>query len=168
MKIAIIGAEGSGKTTLVNRLAPLFNAAIVEEYARNYLQSKGGPYVQADLTHIAQQQFALEQDAQAPLMLCDTDLHNIKIWSEIKYHSCDLAILNLCTKAQYDYYILTAVHDDWQQDGLREYASKAERLWLQRYYLADLVARNCKFAVLNGNEEERLRQAKAIVDSLKS
>lgn len=39
-RVAILGAESTGKTTLARMLALHFNTVWVEEYARNYMQDR--------------------------------------------------------------------------------------------------------------------------------
>jgi nicotinamide riboside kinase len=128
----------------------------VEEYARKYLYALERPYEQHDLLHIALSQSASEQQCNATACVCDTDIHNIRIWSEIKYNSCSLDLVNIATKSYYDLAIVTAPNKDWEADGLREYPEYAQRLWLHKYYIADAIARGQQFSVVQGSAQEML------------
>ena len=85
IKIAIVGPESTGKSTLAAELASYFQAQWVKEYAREYIDKLERPYQKADLKVIAAGQLALEK-AVIPiaqkLIICDTNLLVIKIWSE--------------------------------------------------------------------------------------
>ncbi|MFW5872398.1 MAG: AAA family ATPase, partial [bacterium] len=104
IKIAIVGPESTGKSTLSKQLALYFKTAWVPEYARDYLNKLGRPYKQSDLLLIAQEQIALEEKAAAnhEMVFCDTNLLVIKIWSEFKYQSCHPWILKSIKERKYD------------------------------------------------------------------
>src|SRR5690606_31123528 len=84
-KVVILGPESTGKSTLSQQLATHYHTEWVPEYARQYLEELGRPYEQHDLLTIAAGQLGLEdemaQKAQG-LLICDTDLYVIKVWSE--------------------------------------------------------------------------------------
>jgi nicotinamide riboside kinase len=60
IKIAVIGPESTGKTTLCELLAKHYNTQWCPEYAREYLLAHGMNYSYDDLLYIAKQQAALE------------------------------------------------------------------------------------------------------------
>src|SRR5205085_4009363 len=88
LKVCVLGPECTGKTDLSKFLATHYNTAWVAEYARAYLGKLGRPYVQDDLLKIAHGQLRMEdewlRDANK-LLICDTNLVVIKIWSEVKF-----------------------------------------------------------------------------------
>ena len=97
-KIVFTGPECSGKTTLSNAIAKIINAPIVNEYAREYLHDLDREYSYSDLLKIAKGQIELEESqkyskSNSGVIICDTNLQVIKIWSQIKYSKCDTFIL---------------------------------------------------------------------------
>ena len=119
-KVAIVGPESSGKTTLCEALAAHYAAPWVEEYAREHLTQRNGVYVEQDLCTIASLQHDIglmrvsdgwrrhaavyatmrpEYDPfqkgagmqpvmripEMPLVLFDTDMITIMIWSLEKF-----------------------------------------------------------------------------------
>jgi nicotinamide riboside kinase len=60
-KIAVIGPESTGKSTLSEQLAVHYKTQWVPEYAREYLLQHGNKYTFDDLLIIAKNQFALEE-----------------------------------------------------------------------------------------------------------
>ena len=131
-KIVLTGPESSGKTTIAKRLAMDFNAPLVTEYARTYLEVLKRPYHQSDLKKIAQGQVATEEKAAAKnphLLICDTDLWTILIWSEEKYGSVDPYISNILEKQKTDLYFLLRPTLSWTYDPQRENPNDRNRLF---------------------------------------
>ena len=121
-KLIIVGPESTGKTTLSNYLAKLYNFDLITEYSRMYLSKKSNSYGYEDLKKIAIQQNQIEKDNSSEKIIIDTDLLTIKIWSEFKYGSCDPEIENIISN--YDrkkrYYLLLKDDIKWEYDPLRE------------------------------------------------
>src|SRR5438552_3282750 len=89
-KVAVIGPECTGKTDLSKFLASHFKTDWVPEYARAYLDKLNRPYERSDLSKIAHGQLRLEDEwyhGANRVLICDTNLIVIKIWSEDKYRS---------------------------------------------------------------------------------
>ena len=87
-KIIVTGPESTGKTTLSKNLSKHLNRKLVNEFARDYLEKKNNTYNFENLLEIAQNQYKLENQ-KSKLIVCDTDLLTIKIWSEHKFGKCD-------------------------------------------------------------------------------
>lgn len=137
-KIAIIGPESSGKTTLCEQLSRYFNEPWVPEYARTFLTHLNRSYTEEDLLHIAHEQWKSEiQLIQTSnrFLFCDTDLSNIQLWSEEKYGQCAVPLLQLVAKQFYDAAILLTPSQEWLFDPLRETPDFITRDRLCRAYL---------------------------------
>ena len=61
-KIAVIGPESTGKSTLSEALAKALNTVWVPEYARAYLGKLERPYEEKDLLEIAKGQIESENE----------------------------------------------------------------------------------------------------------
>ncbi|MEM8906543.1 MAG: ATP-binding protein [Bacteroidota bacterium] len=167
LKIVITGPESSGKTTLAQQLAQHYACGWVPEYARSYLEQLGRPYRQQDLLDIAQGQLQLEERQQAlggELLICDTDLLTIKIWSEVKYQTCDPWIQAQVEKRTYDWYFLCGVDIPWVDDPLREHPTQRAALW--KIYDRELRNLRKGFMELYGTEAERRQKAIDQIDAL--
>lgn len=167
LRVAIVGPESTGKTTLAQGLAAHLQTNWVPEFARQYLEELGRDYVQADLVTIAKGQLQTEdkksQDASRYL-ICDTNLLVIKIWSEYKYGAMDPWIEDRMLERSYDLYLLTACDVPWEYDEQRE--NPLDRKILFERYLDFLKHRDLPFHVLAGNREERLKAALQIISDL--
>jgi NadR type nicotinamide-nucleotide adenylyltransferase len=168
-RVAIVGPECTGKTDLSKFLANHFNAAWVPEMAREYLDALNRPYEKKDLVAIARAQIS-EEDRLAgqanAILICDTNLLIIKIWSEFKYGDCDSAILTEMNQRQYDLHLLTYVDIPWADDPLREHPDKRELLF--GLYKSELIDNKVDFVEIKGEREDRRKKAvNAIAEMLK-
>src|SRR4029077_1890293 len=99
-RVAVVGAESTGKTTLAVSLAAHFQTVCVPEYARGYLgtAARGGEVTRDDLQAIAGGQAASEdrlaRDANR-LLICDTNLLTTVIWHEHYFGACPPGIRRL-------------------------------------------------------------------------
>ena len=165
-KIVILGPECTGKSELAEFLAGEFNTAWVPEYAREYLDALNRPYGPEDLQAIAKGQLSLE-DALAPavnkILVCDTDLYVIKVWSLFKYGYCDAAIIESMKQRKYDLYLLTYIDIPWVYDPLREHPDQREVLY--DIYLKEMTSQPVPFVEIKG---DRLQRRKAATEAIKN
>lgn len=166
-KVVILGPECTGKSELSEYLAQEFNTVWVKEYARVYIESLERPYTADDLPVIARGQLSLE-DALAPranrLLICDTDLYVIKVWSNFKYGYCDPQILKSIAARKYDLYLLSYIDVPWQFDPLREHPQEREILF--ELYHQEMQNQHVPFRIIKGSREERRRVATEAVRKL--
>ncbi len=162
LKILVTGPESTGKSTLSRQLAQHFETVWVPEYARTYIEKLSRPYVQDDLWEIAQGQILSEKNylTQAnKLLICDTDLNVIRIWSEHKYGNCDARILEGITQQDYKLTLLCDIDMPWVFDSQREHPDPAMRHYFFEQYKTILEAENTNYIIVSGNEARRLNQA---------
>lgn len=165
-KIAIIGPESTGKTHLCNSLCKHFNAGMVEEYAREYLNARGGHYVENDLISIAKGQINFEEKASSKghnFLFCDTNLLVIKIWSLYKYGRCHQKIMNWWNQSHYDLHLLLQTDLPYESDPLRENPRPEERMELFALYEQELKSSDAKYAVIEGQGEDRIEVAISVI-----
>tara|TARA_B100000902_G_C27183162_1_gene850004 strand:+ start:283 stop:792 length:510 start_codon:yes stop_codon:yes gene_type:complete len=153
-KIVFTGPECSGKTTLSREIAKHFNLIWIEEYARKYLNKLQRSYKYCDLKKIAQGQLQLENRTRKnQILICDTNLQVIKLWSLIKFSKCDPFIIN--NQDSKALYILCKPDFTWTFDHLRENPENREEIF--NLYHQDLIENNMDFIIANGNHNERFQ-----------
>ena len=166
-KIAIIGPECTGKSELSEYLAQHFNTVWVTDYARTYLDNLNSPYTETDLVKIAHGQIRLEDEwiAEANrVLICDTNLLVIKVWSNYKYGHCSEEILQLIKSRTYDLYLLTYIDIPWQEDPQREHPNERETLW--KIYKNELEQQDIPYVEIKGEREARRAMAIEAIENL--
>ena len=58
IRVVVIGAESSGKTTLCEDLSKHYSIPFISEYARTYLEENGSEYELDDVQFMAQGQLS--------------------------------------------------------------------------------------------------------------
>jgi NadR type nicotinamide-nucleotide adenylyltransferase len=166
-RIAIVGPECTGKTDLAMALADHYQTVWVPEYARNYIDRLERPYTEADLTIIAQWQLFTEDSlahSANHVLICDTDLTIIKVWSEHKYGRVDPEILNMMKSRTYDLHLLTYVDIPWEDDPQREHPDKREYFF--NLYKQELEQQGVRSVEIRGIRSERVATAIAAIDRI--
>ncbi len=155
-RFAITGPESSGKTTLAQNLADQLKVAWVPEFARDYLLARNGIYEENDLVEIALGQVsAWKKMEEQDIVICDTEMLVMKVWSEVKYNKVDPIILQALCEQQFDHYFLCRPDIPWEEDPLREHPEQREALF--EIYLKELKTRKLPFTIIEGNMQQRLR-----------
>ncbi len=166
-RIAIVGPECTGKTDLARFLADHYHTNWVPEFARKYLDELNRPYEKNDLVTIARGQLRLEDELAIQankILICDTNLVVIKIWSEFKYGDCPVEIIEKMIARRYDLHLLTSVDIPWVDDPLREHPDKRDLLY--ETYKAELVKNKIHFIEISGLHEERKNAAIEALDKI--
>jgi NadR type nicotinamide-nucleotide adenylyltransferase len=155
-KVAVIGPECTGKSELSAFLAEQFKAEWVPEYARGFIDNLVRPYTESDLLTIAHGQLRIEEQFQRTaneVLICDTNLYVIKVWSNFKFGRCDAEILQRINEVHYDLYLLTYIDIPWETDPQREHPDQREQLY--SIYLAEMKNQPVPFVEIKGDKEQR-------------
>jgi nicotinamide riboside kinase len=184
-RLAIVGAESTGKTTLARALAAQLAAQggawartrWIAEYGREYTVSKWAsaraaasqPVGVADLLWstpefetIAREQQRWEDDAareSSPVLVCDTDAFATEIWHERYVGTRSEALVKLAASLpRRRSYLLADWRDvPFEADGLRDGAHIRE--WMHETFVARLSAQAAPWRALRGTLASRLEQA---------
>lgn len=167
-KIAIVGPESSGKSSLALKLSSHYNTAFVPEISRNYLEKTDGKYEIDDLLSMAQLQLK-EESKHLPnaqlFLFCDTNLLNFLIWSEVKYQKINPELKKLWKAEEYSFTLLCYPDLPYSQDSLREHPLEKDRLQLFQKHEKILESSYSSYVIIKGLGEERLKNAIEAVDS---
>ncbi len=156
-RIAIVGAESSGKTTLCHDLASHFAAAWLPEFAREYFEQKNSlNYDIEDIVRIGAEQLRREQIHPAKLLFCDSNLLINRIWAEVRFGRCPEWITQHYRPHDYLLHLLPTPDIPWEPDPLRENPHDREALF-DRYQQA-LIDTGCPYLVVTGTRDERVQQ----------
>ena len=166
LKIVVTGPESTGKSVLSNWLAAQFGAHWVPEYSRSYLENLTRGYQQADLDKIAVGQIRSENDVlnKPGIVICDTSLEVLKIWSMYKYKSCSPFIFEQNNNRNADLFLLLAPDIPWLADPLRENPDDREELF--NLYKQELGIKASIVIEIHGNYKLRQKTARDAINEL--
>jgi nicotinamide riboside kinase len=163
LKIAITGAESSGKSELARALSVHFRSPYVPEYAREYVENLGRKYDFSDVCSIAKKQIEQELfyendfSQKADFVFFDTELIITKVWFEHCYGTVPDFLIERLTQGFFDFYLLCAPDLAWQADGVRENGNKRDFFFDRYRHEIELLGK--PHAIVTGKNEERTLNA---------
>jgi len=165
-KIAVVGPESTGKSTMSIFLADHYNTVWVPEYARGYCEKLTEPPTWQDEINMFNGQLALEAELlpQAnKLLICDTTFITVKIWSEEMFGQSPKEVLDELPKHPYDLYLLLNIDLPWEDDPLRDFPHKREH-FMDVWY-KELDALNANYVLISGTDDDRYKSAVEAVET---
>ena len=128
MKIAILGAESTGKTELTRQLAAHFEALaqdtsrvhLVPEYLREWCNTQSRtPRPEEQLGIATEQARRVDESPQHGILIADTTPLMIAIYSDMLFDDQTLYDMALAHQRSYDMTLLTGLDLPWVADGLQ-------------------------------------------------
>lgn len=172
VRVAVVGAESTGTTTLAADLAAHYGTEWVPEHgrpfsARKVAEGTGADWTTAEFVSIARTQ-AADEDAAArrcgPVLVCDTDAMTTGIWHERYVGTRCEEVDRLGAGRAYDLYLLTGDEIPWEDDGTRD--GEHVRADMQQRFRDALARRAEPWAELRGDRGARLAEAVDLVDAV--
>jgi HTH-type transcriptional regulator, transcriptional repressor of NAD biosynthesis genes len=159
-RIAILGGESTGKSTLAAALAEEFGTNYVAEYGRELWDQRAGKLTFDDMLHIAREQIRREEAAlQSPsthrFLLCDTSPLTTLFYSMEMFGRAAPELERLARR-HYHHHILCADDFTFCQDGTRR--DPAFRQKGQEWYRRQL--QDIQHTVVHGSLRDRIMQTK--------
>ncbi len=155
-RVALLGGESSGKSTLARALAEHFQTEFVAEYGRDLWESKDGQLELDDMLHIAETQIFREEAALLRAnryVFCDTTPLTTAHYSRVLFGSVTSALSRLAERA-YRLIVLCEPDFPFVQDGTRRDAEfRAEQ---HQAYLDALRTRRVPYLTVRGSVPERV------------
>lgn len=164
-KIAVVGPESTGKSTLAEQLAAHYNTVWVPEYARSYCENLTEPCSWQDEINMFYGQLALEQKMLPlanQLLICDTTFLTVKVWSDHVFGKTAAEVLDKLAEHSYDLYLLMNIDTPWEEDPLRDFPLL--RNHFMDIWHAELKALNSNYIVISGMGTSRLESAISAID----
>jgi nicotinamide riboside kinase len=165
-RIVLTGSESTGKSELATALGAHFGAPVTREFARDYVLAKNAPLDASDIEAIARGQMALEDAAEGPLIICDTDLVSSVTYSKHCYSSCPRWIVDAARARLADLYLLLDIDVPWTPDPARDAGDQREAIHAR--FIATLEELGANYVVIRGNWEERRKHAVEAIQALLS
>ncbi len=166
LRVAILGAESTGKSTLAAALAVRYATLWVPEYLREFVDTHQRTPREDEQLSIAATQLEREATAAATaerFLFCDTTPLMTALYSRFYWGRVDER-LDALAQRRYDLTIVTAPDSPWEADGLQR-ESEAVRRTVHEQLLAQLELRAIPFTLVVGDLPQRLRQADAVLQA---
>ena len=161
LRVAILGAESSGKSTLAAALATHYATAWVPEYLREFVDVNGRVPREGDQYPIAQTQMAREDAAALEanrFLFCDTTPLMTALYSRWYWGRVDAQLALLERRHDYTVTLVTAPDSPWEADGLQR-ESEAVRQTVHQQVLQVLDERAIPYLLVTGSLPQRVLQA---------
>ena len=163
-KIAIVGPESTGKSTLTKSLAKHYQTLWVAEFARYYCAALTGPCTMQDEINMFHGQVALEESvlamAEKDFIFCDTTFLTVKIWSDEMLGETPQIVLDALTERTYDLYLLLDIDLPWEEDPLRDFPHMREHFMATWYKELNNLGAN--YVLIRGIDDRLDNAIKAI------
>lgn len=165
-RIALIGPESSGKTTLCTLLAAHYETVWVPEYSREYIAKLKRKYTLEDIEYCSREQLKQEKELRKTAngyLFADTELIVAKVWCEDLYKKAPAWMQERILPEKYDHYLLTYFDLPWLEDTVRENPNRREFFF--DWYKRELEQRGFPFSIIKGKGDERLANAIQSIES---
>ncbi len=131
LKIAIVGPESTGKSTMSAFLANHYQTVWVPEFAREYCEKLTEPPAWQDEINMFYGQLALEEEYSCQRANQTPDpryyFHHRKNMADQMFGRSPQEVLNELPEHPYDLYLLLNIDLPWQDDPLRDFPNMRER-----------------------------------------
>lgn len=168
-RVAVVGPESRGKSTLAKFLAARFETKYAAEYARTYLDAAPTDITAGALQTIARGHRASENavaEQCSGLLFCDTDTLTTKLYAQLFLGSVPAEIGLSAAEDRYTLTLVTAATEDWVPDPQRYQPEFAARAVFSRACVLELDRLGRRYVLPNGSWEERTARAVAAVEAL--
>lgn len=168
LRVAILGAESTGKSTLAATLAERYRTVWVPEYLREFVDTHERTPCEDEQLLIASTQVDREDLAAASangVLFCDTTPLMTAIYSRFYWGRAGAPLEALANGRSYDLTVVTAPDCPWTADGLQRESEEVRRI-IHENLLGSLAALNIPCLLAAGTLEERVRAVSARLDSI--
>lgn len=169
-KVAVVGTESCGKTTLVKKLAKLFNTVYVQEVGREYSDKYSNQLTEDMFNLIAMEHYLLQQKKAREsnkVLFIDSEAVITQYYLDMYFKGKKSDLIEEIIKIQ-DYDLVLFLEPDvkWVDDGLR-FAGKDDERYNNNKRLKEMFdSRGIKYVTINGDYTSRFNKAKDLVKKL--
>jgi NadR type nicotinamide-nucleotide adenylyltransferase len=167
-RICVLGAESTGTTTLATALAEALDTCWVQEFGREYSETKmrraGELWTTEEFVQIAQEQNRRENAAAREankFLICDTDSFATTLWHKRYMGFENPAIATIAAQRPCHLYLLTGDEIPFVQDGFRD--GEHIRHEMHQWFVEALKSQGVPWKLIEGSPEARLREALRLI-----
>lgn len=159
-KIALLGAESTGKTSLARSLALRFQTVWVPENTREHMSGNPAEFTIEEIEKIVQEHLAQENRLlhnADQFIFTDSELIMAKVMSIDTFGNCPKWIEQEITRHRYDLYLLSSNDLPWIPDPVRMNAQRRDYFF--NWYKRELENYKLPYEIVTGRYEARLLSA---------
>lgn len=168
-KIAVVGPESTGKSTMARHLAQVLGTICVPEYARYYCRNLNRQYTLQDEVNMFYGQVALEETliplAKNNVLVCDTTILTVKIWCDHLFRDTPKEVTDEIKSRKYVFYLLMDIDLPWEDDPLRDFPDQREHF--MHVWKKELETLDAPYKIISGTGDERLKNGVEAVASIR-
>lgn len=167
LKIAITGPESSGKSKLAEDISVYYDALMVPEYARTFLEEYGPEYTRDQFLEMANEQHGqmeFYESLAQEMIIYDTEMLVYKIWGSEKYNQDFEVIDRVWGQQDFPLYLLCKPDIAWEEDRLRENQGNRDALFIR--YQTELMMLKRPYVIIDGQGDVRFEKAKVEIEKL--
>jgi len=169
-KVALIGTESCGKTTLTKKLAKFYNTNWVHEIGRDYCEKYSNQLTAEMFDNIGIEHFLLQVkkiEESNKLLFVDSDAVVTQYYLDMYFKGRKSSLLEEIIKLQnYDLVLYLEPDIKWVDDGLRFAGEDAVRKSNNEKLKKMYTERGISFMSISGNYNERFNKAREAIDAL--
>jgi nicotinamide riboside kinase len=164
MKIALLGAESTGKSVLAHAIADALNAeglptVCIDEYLREWCDQAQRTPLAHEQRHIAQTQMQRVQLAPSGhMVIADTSPLMTAVYSQMIFNDHALDAMAIAHQQSFDMTLLTGLDLPWIADGLQR-TGEHVRASVDLHIRGLLDEAHIRYQVIYGVNEQRLAHA---------
>jgi NadR type nicotinamide-nucleotide adenylyltransferase len=164
-KIAIMGPESTGKSSMAEFLARHYGSLWVPEYAREYCDQLGKTAEFEDELAILKGQLERESEfikRDGEILFFDTMFLTVKIYSEHVFKTYPREIDKYLESHRYDFFLIMDIDLPWEDDPLREFPEL--RSYFMEIHIREIKALGVPYEIISGLGSIRKENALKAVD----
>jgi HTH-type transcriptional repressor of NAD biosynthesis genes len=178
-RIALVGPESSGKSTLTTRLAAHFGSGYAPEYARGYLETVPAHWIGGEgengfneaalITILRGQRASVEavaRQSETGIVFSDTEAIVTACWSQVLLGYVPEIAESFIAQQEYDLYLVQTASEFWVNDSSQRVQPDYEsRKAFEAACTSRLEQQGFPYVCLRGTWEEREGQAIEAVEN---
>jgi len=169
-KIAIVGTESCGKTTLAKKLAKFYNTEYVHEVGRDYCEKHSNLLTKKIFDQIAMKHFLLQvkkAEVSNKILFVDSEATITQYYLDMYFPGEKSTLIEEIIKLQnYDLVIFLEPDVKWVTDGFRFAGEETQRLKNNERLKKMYIERGINFVSIKGDYNSRFVEAKLLVNKL--
>jgi HTH-type transcriptional repressor of NAD biosynthesis genes len=168
-RVAVVGTESCGKSTLAKQLAKFYNTNFVHEVGRDYCERHANQLTPDMFDNIAMEHFLLQEKMARDsnkILFVDSDAVITQYYLDMYFHKKSSLVDEIAKKQKFDLVLFLEPDVKWVSDGLR-FAGQEEQRTKNNEKLKQMYKeKGIEFICISGNYSERFTKARNLVNKL--